>query len=468
MPLLDAIERRTLRGRLALLAIYALLAAGGVAMVVPFLVMLGGSVRGAADTREKGLVPRYLHDDNALYARFAEALMNERLQSLNVAHGLHCREFSDLTKERRLLVGDSPTPAMGRRLSVGDSPTPAMGRRLSVGDSHASLWPAFVSEKLSSAPHWTYAVGFSSAPVTRTTPFVLRDFRDHLRKKYATLDALNRAVGGGLENWDSVVLNPESYLGRREPVNPDGLMAEWVLFKPTADPGLRVWMSVEGWFRAVFLAARYGTIAAYNARWGRDYADFSEIPVPSRAPETEELREDWEIFVREVVGLQWVSTECGGSPPLFPSHNVGGGLPPPAQTYEPPPQNGGKPPPQSGGEPPHSLSALELRSAPLESLRLLTLESMWRDWLREKGFDVPDNEPLPQRETHAAAFDARKNAWRAEFIIRNYRAVFGHILLHGRGVWNTVVYCFWAVLGALVVNPLAAYTLSRFPLRHGY
>jgi multiple sugar transport system permease protein len=104
----------------------------------------------------------------------------------------------------------------------------------------------------------------------------------------------------------------------------------------------------------------------------------------------------------------------------------------------------------------------------LESLRLLSLESTWRAWLRENHPDQNwDNEPLPQRAVHADIFNTRKNEWRREFAIRNYRAVFEHLRLHGRGVWNTVVYCFWAVLGALVVNPLAAYALSRFKLRGG-
>jgi multiple sugar transport system permease protein len=49
-----------------------------------------------------------------------------------------------------------------------------------------------------------------------------------------------------------------------------------------------------------------------------------------------------------------------------------------------------------------------------------------------------------------------------EFVKRNYVTVSDYILLHGRGVLNTFIYCSLAILAALIVNPLAAYALSRY------
>jgi len=111
----------------------------------------------------------------------------------------------------------------------------------------------------------------------------------------------------------------------------------------------------------------------------------------------------------------------------------------------------------------------ELHRAKSGTLRLLSLEAQWRAWLRENYPNENwEDAPLPQWAAHEKVFHAEKGRWRMEFAARNYRTVFDHILLHGRGVWNTVVYCFWAVLAALVVNPLAAYAMSRFRLRNGY
>jgi len=68
----------------------------------------------------------------------------------------------------------------------------------------------------------------------------------------------------------------------------------------------------------------------------------------------------------------------------------------------------------------------------------------------------------PQRDAHIVEFLPRKNELRWEFVKRNYIAVFQYIIRHERGIINTVIYCVLAVVGALIVNPLAAYALSRF------
>jgi multiple sugar transport system permease protein len=54
---------------------------------------------------------------------------------------------------------------------------------------------------------------------------------------------------------------------------------------------------------------------------------------------------------------------------------------------------------------------------------------------------------------------------RTEFTTRNYRYALDYVALHGRAMWNTFVFCALAVLTQLIVNPLAAYALSRYPIR---
>ena len=54
---------------------------------------------------------------------------------------------------------------------------------------------------------------------------------------------------------------------------------------------------------------------------------------------------------------------------------------------------------------------------------------------------------------------------RSEFATRNYAYVVQYIALNGRALWNTVIFCLLAIITQLVVNPLAAYALSRYPIR---
>lgn len=54
---------------------------------------------------------------------------------------------------------------------------------------------------------------------------------------------------------------------------------------------------------------------------------------------------------------------------------------------------------------------------------------------------------------------------RREFTLRNLWYVLDYIALNGRSLLNTVIFCALTILAQLTVNPLAAYALSRFPMR---
>jgi multiple sugar transport system permease protein len=68
----------------------------------------------------------------------------------------------------------------------------------------------------------------------------------------------------------------------------------------------------------------------------------------------------------------------------------------------------------------------------------------------------------PRQEALLHIFSTRKTHWRLEFLVRNYISVMEYIILHGRALMNTMIYCSLAILLALIVNPLAAYALSRY------
>jgi multiple sugar transport system permease protein len=54
---------------------------------------------------------------------------------------------------------------------------------------------------------------------------------------------------------------------------------------------------------------------------------------------------------------------------------------------------------------------------------------------------------------------------RREFETRNFAYVFTYIALNGSALWNTIIFCLLAIVTQLTVNPLAAYALSRYPIR---
>ncbi len=72
---------------------------------------------------------------------------------------------------------------------------------------------------------------------------------------------------------------------------------------------------------------------------------------------------------------------------------------------------------------------------------------------------------MPIAGQEAREVRRRAGELRGEFAGRNFRYVLDYILLNGRAVLNTAIFCSLAILTQLVVNPLAAYALSRYPIR---
>ena len=187
-----------------------------------------------------------------------------------------------------------------------------------------------------------------------------------------------------------------------------------------------VWVRVvpeqEGAFRD-YLRARYAKVSALNTAWKGGFAAFDDIPLFTEPPEGGTALSDWEAWIQG-----WTSPDTG-------------------RAYR----------------------------VPTEALRLESVEARFRNWLAERYETVTalnaawgesyvsmQAVQLPQAMDHYASFLERKGEMRNEFLVRNYRTVFDYLLLQGRGIFNTVVYCLLAVLTALLVNPLAAYALSRY------
>lgn len=73
--------------------------------------------------------------------------------------------------------------------------------------------------------------------------------------------------------------------------------------------------------------------------------------------------------------------------------------------------------------------------------------------------------PLPIAAFEKAFVSAKQPEIRREFTWRNYRYVVDYMALNGRALINTVIFCFLAILTQLIVNPLAAYAISRYPMK---
>ncbi len=291
------------------------------------------------------------------------------------------------------------------------------------------LWRDFLAS--GALPAEAIALGHYWAPQAGAFPAQLRAFRDHLRGEYGTLAALNAALGADFDAWYAVFIQPPAYLFPHAIPDATPLAAEFDAFKLTAPDWCKTVLSPEGFFRKLYLKPRHSKeIAAYNAAHGTDFNSYAEVPLPREFPANASPleQEEWREFTANTLSPLWVKNGILDTP-----------------------------------------------------------ETRWRDWLaaRQKS-EVRSQEsedqaailnpefgvlnaspPMPQLAYHAQLFREHKSEIRREFLVRNFRTVLDHVLFHGRGIFNTVVYCTLAVLLALLVNPLAAYALSRGRLSCG-
>jgi multiple sugar transport system permease protein len=270
-------------------------------------------------------------------------------------------------------------------------------------------------------------------------------------------------------------------------------------FKTSLPLEWRYYFSVEGFYKKMYLKTVYSAdIRDYNRAHNTKYAGWNEVRLPRAWRDIQNKREktDWEDFVRNTLALQWVRADDSARPAyqayLQAKYENMATL---NRRYGTKYQSFGDVP--LIGEPPlFGLAASDwenfitgwkdpdtrvIHKAPVESLRIFSVEYLFRDYLRQKYKTVENmNRSLqtsfasfeqalpPQRSLHYRGFMDNKRSIKWDFIARNYKTVVEYMVFHGRGIINTVIYCTLAVLIALLVNPLAAYALSRYKMPPTY
>lgn len=447
MPIISQIGRKAWNTRTLYALIYALLALGAATMLYPFLVMISGSTKSAVDLGDLDIIPRFLHDDTMLYRKYIEGLFNESLDTMNMVYGTSYRSFDEVEPPEN------------------------------VDREQMALWTEFLSEN--PPPAYASGCGFVQARISKTIPMTLRNFKKHLAGKYGnSASDVNRALGTDFIGWNAFFLIPENFMLRRDMPRTDPFSAELQEFKKNLGPELVYFFSADGFYRNLFLKTQYsGDIAAYNKAHGTAYASYEEIALSRTSPDgTEAEKSDWENFVRHTLNLLWVRADQSAGE-LYRSFLEAkyGNIKTLNRIYgttyrsfsdiplvEEPPFEGivlsDWESFLTGWEDPDTRL---LHIIPTELLRVDTLEFRFRDWLARRGERNVLHISIPQRDMHYAAFLKMKKGLAWEFATRNFKTVLEYIVLHGRGILNTAVYCALAVLCALIVNPLAAYAMSR-------
>lgn len=467
MPIISKVGRRSIKGRLLAVCIVLALLLGSLTMVYPFLLMIAGSTKSAVDQRDVVLIPEYLRDDEALYRKHIEGLFNESPASMNIAY-------------------DCDDPSF-ERLHTPTHPN----------KKFAEAWEVFVAER--ELPGYFSALGYTETLASKTLPWMLREFKKCIAVKYGDdISVLNRLLGVEYSSWFAFMVAPDNYVNRSLMPADNELRREFWAFKQTRPAGLKYYMSIEGAYKKEFLKSLYtGSIEQYNQTHGTQYNSYTDVHLSRSAPEGGQDRRDWEKYVRYTLNPLWIMLD-GDALPLYLDYlrvrfnsridalnndystqysyfsditfasinTLNANMRRDLVAFI----TGWKD--ESSGV---------VYKAPLDSLRVRSIDFMFRDWLEDR-YDNIDKVNLvlgtsfssfmdilpPQKDAHYFYFMEHVNDFRKEFTGRNFLAVIDYMVFHGRGIVNTVIYCVLTVLFALIVNPLAAYALSRYRLPSAY
>ncbi|MBT3381000.1 MAG: ABC transporter permease subunit [Lentisphaerae bacterium] len=465
MAIISTIGRKSFKVKVLLFTIYAGLLLGALTMLYPFTLMIAGSTKSAVDTPDAHVIPPYLNNREALYQKYVEALFNENYDMMKVAYRTDAPSFQSLSEPE------------GTNAKLADA------------------WAAFC--KQADLPFYAYMIGEIQAPRSRgVLPHRLRLFKRQLVKQFnGDISRCNDEMGADFVSWNAFYYLPEEYLLRRNKPTMRPLDDAFRTFKAGQPLALRYYFSPEGFYKAMFLKMKYGKeIDGFNETHGTAYTSWDEVHLDRRYPtgagRTDTEREDWEAFVRTIVNLFWVRADAAAAPAYrrflqtkygtIPSLNKNYGT-----TYvsfddvrliEECPTDGlagsdwaafveGWRDPGTG----------DMHRVPIEHIRIDSVDFLYRDHLAQTYGDLARlNATLgtaysdwlailpPQQQLHYRHFLKRTSQLKREFTTRNFITVVDYVILHGRGIVNTVIYCTLAVLAALIVNPLAAYALSRY------
>jgi multiple sugar transport system permease protein len=448
MPLISKVGKRSWQVRLIYTLMFIVLAIGAASMIYPLLIMATGSIQSDSDSAIVSPYPRFWFDDVVLFRKFAESKYNGT-GGTTATWGMPVHTWEGvqapppLTPERRELldhylewrkeypIWDLGFVRNGKMLPVnarlfrnllhekyhGD--VLAMSKEMDLPyKSWHHILPPQPNPTRTTRPDSPYYAIFEEFSKTRPVDErILPNLDARFWKNYLVPNYTNRIAEYNKKHGTSHKSYNEVFLTTKAPPPEQKLQrADWEEFVRNDDSlklvFIRISPRVQGGYQR-HLKNVYDEIGAYNKKFGTTYASFDDIPIPTSAPTSRMEQVEWDNFIKDRALCPLDALSIDGPRESFESFVA-------------------------------AKRGLSLEPAKVGPLRLPMQDADWHDTITNSG------------------------AHRWEFTTRNYRDVMGYIALHGNGIMNTIIFCGLAIITHLVVNPLAAYALSRYKMPSTY
>jgi multiple sugar transport system permease protein len=547
MAILPTVGRRSWGLRATIAAIYLLLTAGAVTMVVPFAVVLAGSVSNEADYERHDAVPRWLWRRDLRFAKYlAEKYRGARFEHFAAAHRapagwstFHSLGQDPTLPERLLRPARIPPAAMERIVAdyreflagydpgnclpafpnwerqaaqrylrekyrpVGDAanplpsnahpppPTRDAGPPRAAGveagsDVHRAV-PANAPDRLGTASPFTGGLPSVHPIPVEGEPAVSRTLRRSRRadSDAAALEAMNRAWDEGAYGfWDLIKFSRETRYPFHLPrwIPPDEPRFRDFQAFVAARPADRKLPVTARYLWSVYLLAQGARVERLDREYGTAFGSVFGVPPGDRADLPPPLRAAWERFVSDAWPLRLVE--------LSPADAAGFAAFLRARFGDVARMNrelgtrcadfteAGAPTvlPATGAW--RRLWIEFAATVPADRRTRLSVERAYGQFLAARygriealnaacGWSLAAFEQAepPQAELDWHDFATHEAAYALRFATSNFGEVLEYIAGRGRALWNTLALVALTIGFTLIVNPLAAYALSRFRLR---
>lgn len=521
MPILTQVGRNQ-PGQVGLrVGLYALLTIGALAIVFPILIVIGQTLSDEFDLRDNAIVPYYLTDRDELALKYIFKFSN-KLDLLASRHNRN--EWTSQVKMRddRGFYAAQPARIAGQGLNLDAheavlADLNAFKRTLNPDDLMANqfrledFFRPFLRDRYGKlADEMQAAVARGEAP-PKWLVQILPDERDRQRtladRERLGTAIMNHELKSDYQNYYSVeVQKPGNYtvpFWRPGDLPKDSV---WSEFLATLPPEQLLIVNADAYWHT-YLRLEYRTVATLNQAWGTQHQGFYELHVPLTPPSEPAIRTDWETFVvkrwpRRLLEVppdyapRWQAyvrqqlmrkaRESGGdavsgeAAALEEAGRLVGraltrwaDLELPARRPEDETlsrywceftSSGAIPPTEMILHAPEIEFRAFLRRKYAEgegdAAALARLNAAW-----QTSYTSIDEVPLPLvlADYVPVRYHAASVRWR--FAGESYRRVTEYMMGRGRAAWNTFVLVALSLFSALTINPIAAYSLSRFPLK---
>ena len=443
MPLISNVGRRSLRVRLTCAAVYVVLGLGAVTMIYPLLLMLSGSVKSSADFSEFTPLPRYLYNDTVLWRKYVEFKYGGLYGNLAGAPEAFHRD-------------------VGRwdRMEPPDH----------VDMTLVEAFRAFRDQ--SEIPYYWYGLGHC-----RWGNMIAKNTWRWQRFAEAHYDGDLAAYCGdadkSLTSWSQVT---PPFSGCVFPVEwysfpQSAYYALFYRFKSESPKQDWAFANLDGRFW-IYLQTKWFSIKEYNKAHDTNHDTYSQVLLSATPPAGEQARRDWSHFVREQLNVAFLRLNQQGIAKLRDALRLryAGRIDRLNRAW-----GTSHPGFDKITLPERFFETKQIRmdvvsfikdpkACPLDALSVYGPRQAFEEFAAMRwGVSVEQVRPvpLPLEITDYADFLEHRSQWRWEFLKRNYVTVFDFILVHGNSIRNTVIYCALLIAAQIIINPLAAYALSR-------